>query len=144
MPVEDWHVAVVAERMRQADRDEVLALSGLTPREALDQSLAQAGPRWCGLLDGEPAAIFGVVPVTALSGTGVAWLLGTPLLEKHWRTFAKASRPLADELLARYDVLMNVLHADNRIALRWLEWMGATLRRNGQLVYFELRANHAT
>lgn len=140
MPVEDWHVERVAQEMRPADREEVCALGGLTPRQALDFSLSHNGPRWTGLLDGEPAAIFGVVPMTVLGGGGVAWLLGTPLLETHWRTFARASKPLAAELLARYDELVNVVHAKNCVALRWLEWMGATFTRNGQRIYFELRA----
>lgn len=139
VPVEDWHVEHVATHMRDGDVAECMALGGLTPRQALDQSLASDGLRWTGLLDGEPAAIFGVVPVTLMGGSGVAWLLGTPLMLKHWRTFARQSKPLLRELLDHYDVLLNVVHVDNRVALRWLAWTGARFRRYGHRVYFEIR-----
>ena len=139
VPVEDWHVDYVAKHMREADVAECMALGGLTPRQALEHSLALDGPRWCGTLDCEPAAIFGVVPVTVMGSTGVAWLLGTPLLLQHWRIFARRSKPLLAELLDRYDCLVNVVHVDNRVALRWLEWMGASLVRQEARVFFELR-----
>lgn len=125
--------------MRSADCAEVRALGGLTPRQALEQSLQARGSCWTGLLDGEPAAIFGVCPLTVTGGMGVAWLLGTPLLERHWRTFARYSSARVAELLDRYDVLVNIVHADNRVALRWLAWLGATFTPNGDKVYFELR-----
>jgi len=139
VPVKDWHVEHVARNMREGDACECWALGGLTPRQALDHPLACDGPRWTGMLDGEPAAIFGVVPLTVMGGAGVAWLLGTPLLLKHWRIFARRSKPLLAELLDHYDKLVNVVHADNRVALRWLEWAGARFTYQGQRVFFELR-----
>jgi len=140
VPVELWHVEHVAEHMRDADRHEVLVLGGLTPREALDMSLASTGPRWTALFNGEPAAIFGVASISLMGGTGIAWLLGTALLETHWRAFAKTSRPVIRELLARYDRLINTLHVDNTLSMRWLTWLGASIQLDGHLARFELCA----
>jgi len=139
VPVQGWHADHLATHMRDADARECMALGGLLPRAALEQSLACDGPRWTALMDGEPAAIFGVVPVTAMGGGGVIWLLGTPLLLTHWRTFARLSKPLLRELLARYDSLINVVHVDNCAAIRWLEWVGARIVRQPPRCFFELR-----
>lgn len=140
VPVEAWHVEHVAEHMRQSDRDEVRALNDLSPREALDLSLSHRGEAWTALFDGEPAALFGVVPLSLLGGTAIGWLLGTTLLETHWRAFAKASRERIREVLTRFDVLINITHVDNTLSLRWLAWLGATFDVQGIRVRFELCA----
>lgn len=129
----------IAAQMRQGDRDEILKLNGVTPREGLDVSLAQPGHHWTGLIDGEPVVIFGVVPVTVSGGAAVIWLLGTAAVADNPRTFLRFSRKVVAELLDHYDVLLNIVHADNRVALRWLHWLGATFKRGGDKVYFELK-----
>lgn len=129
----------IAAAMRQADRDEILILNGVTAREGLDVSLAQPGKHWTGMIDGAPVAIFGVVPVTTVGGAAVIWLLGTNAIAHYPRLFARFSRTVVAELLDHYDVLLNIVHADNRVALRWLQWLGATFKRNDDKVYFELR-----
>jgi len=130
--------------MRQGDRDEILALNGVTPRQGLELSLAQPGRHWTGLIDGEPVVIFGVVPVTTVGGAAVIWLLGTAAVSENPRIFLRFSRKAVAELLERYDVLLNIVHADNRVALRWLQWLGATFTRNGDRIYFELRGQRET
>lgn len=139
MPVEAWHVERIAGAMRQADRDEILKLNGVTPRQGLDLSLAQYGKHWTGLVDGVPVAIFGVVPVSVIGGAGVVWLLGANDVMRHRHIFARVSREIVSTLLEDYDVLMNIVHAENRVALRWLAWLGATFKQSGNRVYFEIR-----
>lgn len=125
--------------MRQADRDEILELNGVTPREGLEISLAQPGHHWTGLIDGEPVVIFGVVPVTVSGGAAAIWLLGTAAVTQHSRTFLRFSRKAVTELLGRYDVLLNIVHADNRVAVRWLKWLGATFKYSGNKIFFEIK-----
>lgn len=139
VPVKAWHVEFIAAAMREADRDEILKLNGVTPREGLDISLAQPGRHWTGLIHGAPVVIFGAVPVTTVGGAAVIWLLGTNAVTHYPRIFARFSRKVVAELLDEYDVLLNIVHADNRVALRWLQWLGATFARSDDKVYFELR-----
>lgn len=129
MPVEDWHIAYVAEHMRAVDRKECAVLGDMTGEEALRHSIDAPGQHWCALFDGEPAAIFGVTTDTLLGGgIGTVWLLGTDRLRTDWRAFARASRPVMDAILTRYDAVSNVLLTENRLCMRWLAWLGAEFR----------------
>lgn len=140
VPVEPWHVEAVGSQMRVADVREVWELGGLSPFEAIEQSLAHEGIHFTALFDGEPAAIFGVVHPSILAAVGIPWLLGTPLLERYWRAFAKASRDVMDELKTRYPVMTNVTHAENTLSVRWLRWLGASFDINGIHARFTLCA----
>ena len=140
VPVEPWHIEAVGTQMRADDVREVWELGGLSPREALEQSLAHEGIHFTALFDGEPAAIFGVVHPSLLAAVGIPWLLGTPLLERHWRSFAKASRQVMDELKVMYPVMTNITHAENTLSVRWLRWLGASFEIHGIHARFRLCA----
>lgn len=141
VPVEAWHVEHVAEYMRAADVKECRVLGNLSPREALDLSLSHYGVSWTAMFNGEPAAIFGVVNLSLMGGEGIGWLLGTTILEKHWRAFARASRAIFLDVLKHYDRITNVTHVDNTLSMRWLAWLGATFQIHGQLARFEICAS---
>lgn len=129
VPVEAWHLPYVAERMRAIDARECREIGGVEPLAALERSVASPGPRWTALFDNEPVALFGVTQDTLLGGDiGTAWLLGTDRLQRDWRAFARASKPVVAELLMRYRALSNVLLTDNTLCMRWLAWLGASFR----------------
>lgn len=137
VPVEGWHIDFVAEHMRAVDRKECELIGGMTGMEALRHSIAAPGQRWCALFDGEPAAIFGVTTDTLMGGgIGTVWLLGTDRLRTDWRAFARASRPVMDAILARYDAVSNVLLTENRLCMRWLKWLGASFSVHGPYARF--------
>lgn len=64
-------------------------------------------------------------------GTGIVWLLGTDGLTADWRWFLRASRALLEEHAVGYARLLNVVDARHEQALRWLGWLGFTLRPIG-------------
>jgi hypothetical protein len=111
--------------MRQEDRAEVLAWSGLDPWAALQESVRRSPDCKTATADGRIACMFGVAE--AAPGVGLPWFLGTNLVDRHgshmWRT---APRHLLG-YLDRFPVLMNAVHADNLLALRWLERLGAKI-----------------
>lgn len=139
------HVASIADRMRQADRDEIAAGSGKTPGEALSFSLDKSTLARTALIDGVPEVMFGVGDLNVLAGVGAPWLLGTDAVERHYVAFLRGSIDWRDQLLARYSVLRNVVDVRNRASLRWLQWLGFTLSepillKGHEFRLFELRA----
>lgn len=141
------HIHYVADRMRQADRDEVEAMSGRSPLDALEYSVSKSSGAWCVLFDGIPAAIFGVGDISVLTGTGAPWMLGTDEVERHFRPFLKTSISFRDQLLQRYSTLRNFVDVRNVVSIRWLEWLGFTLLdpitvRGNTFRLFEMRASN--
>jgi hypothetical protein len=141
VPVEPWHIEHVAEHMRAADVKECRVLGDLSPRDALERSVTAPGDCWTAMFDGEPSAIFGVSTDTIMGGgIGTAWLLGSTRLERDWRAFARASRPVLAEIMMRYPVVSNVMLAENILCVRWLKWLGASFRIHGPFARFLLCA----
>lgn len=68
--------------------------------------------------------MFGVVPVSAITGDGLVWLIGTDDIEAHTRAFLMASRAEVALLLEAYSRLFNLIDADNTVSIRWLKWLG--------------------
>lgn len=146
VPADASHIASIAERMRAADVDEVMAASGRTPHEALEISLRKSAIAWTALIDGRPEIMFGAGDLNVLTLTAAPWLLGTDAVAQNYRAFLRGSLDWRDQLLGRYAVLRNVVDDRNEISKRWLRWMGfelsepAALGVNGEMFrLFELR-----
>lgn len=145
IPARPEHLRTIARRMRKADRDEVFAASGKSPREALAYSMRRSAAAWTGLIDGKPEVMFGVADLNVLTQTGAPWLLGTDAVEEHYVAFARRSIRFRDQLLARYAVLRNFVDVRNETSIRWLEWLGSSFSepveiRGHAFLLFELRA----
>lgn len=120
------HIAAIASRARHADRLELWASARQTPAQALLAGMAE-GDAYTGLIDGEPACMFGIVRANLLGGFGVPWLVGTDCVERNARAFLRESRPVFDALRTGYHVLANHVDERNTAAHRWLRWLGFTL-----------------
>jgi hypothetical protein len=141
------HIQLVADRMRQADRDEVEAGSDRTPHGALVYSVENSTGAWTALFDGVPAAIFGVGDINILTRVGAPWMLGTDDLERNFRPFLRTSISFRDQLLQRYSILRNFVDVRNTVSIRWLEWLGFTFLdpitvRGHEFRLFELRSDN--
>lgn len=119
---------LLEDGLRDADLRE-LEVNGQTPRFALEFSLKVSTRAYCILVDGRPAAIFGVADDIRFPGVsaGVVWLLGTPRLLTISRQFLRESRDYLNLLSRGYSVLGNVVHRENTVHIRWLEWLGFTI-----------------
>ena len=124
---EEAHVPHLAERMRQADRDEVWAWRMVTPTEALRGSLASSTLAWTGLLDEEPICMFGAGGGSLTGGVARPWLLGTDRIEEIPATFARMSRVALAQIVAVWPALSNWSDARHERAHAWLEWLGFTM-----------------
>lgn len=121
------HIAPVAARMRQADRNELAASSGRSPTAALELSLFRSADAHTVLLDNIPAGMFGCCVLNVLCRKGSPWFLGTDAIDQNRLAFARASVFWRDQLLSRYDCLTNVIDARNASSIRWLKWLGFTI-----------------
>lgn len=113
----------VAADLRPADRAECAALS-VDPVDALLDGVQFSALAWTAVIDGAPAAVFGVRPAgTLLDDTGTPWLLGTPAVVRYQRAFMRHSAEYIAEMLSAFPHLLNFVHAENTHAVAWLRRM---------------------
>lgn len=131
--------------LRRADREEIDALTGGDPQEALAESVARSSSAWAGLADGTLVCLFGVVPAGV---TGIPWLLGSEAVAAYGRPFLRRNRAYVRAMLAEFPVLTNVVDARNAVSIRWLRWLGFTLGtptpmgvKGLPFIRFEMRAS---
>jgi hypothetical protein len=118
------------ERMRPEDAAEVMASDGFSPVEAIIQSWASSKEAWTARMNGEVAAMYGVVihPAgSALTPVGVAWLLTTVVVDRYPVAFYKKCREVVKELTERYGTLINYTDARYARAVNWAGRLGFTV-----------------
>lgn len=126
LPTVYFDAQYLAPRMRQADVDEVYAMSGVSPLEALEQSVAASPDPRTGFMEGQIACMFGVAehPMTALNSVGIPWLLTSDLISDHSLAFLRGSCDYIQEMRERYALLCNFVDARNTVSIEWLKWLG--------------------
>jgi hypothetical protein len=125
------HVVRLGLDMRRGDADECRAL-GLLPLEAVLESWEASDRATTLLFDGEVAACAGLVlepSETALSRRRAqVWLLTSPLVVERPLEFHRAMKALLQGAAAHADVLWNYVDARYESSLRWLAYLGFTVR----------------
>jgi hypothetical protein len=117
-------LTVIADNLRQSDRDEVALTSGLAPIDALIASWMLSTHAFLVFgRDGVPVAAFGAAPAH-LPGVGAAWMLGTDGILTESRPIARETRKYLDEIAGAYPLLWNYVDARNTTSRRWLRWGG--------------------
>jgi len=73
--------------------------------------------------EGVPYAMFGA---GTNSKEHYIWMLGTYDVEKYKRIFTRHCREWVDYLVKKYGKVYNYVHIENKLAIKWLMWCGAT------------------
>jgi len=94
-----------------------------------------------GLVDGEVACMWGLIPPTILSDTAWLWLLTTDIIAEHKFLFIRHSQRYIEEALKEYPNIIGDVMIDNRPAQRWLKWLGAEFKEPvGKRIPFVIKA----
>jgi hypothetical protein len=118
-------VGALLHGMRAADLAEMHALGQYDAQRLVERSLTNSVLSWAALVDGELAMLFGVAPARGalLGDTGVPWALGTDLVARHGRSLMRRADSYIAQMLRVYPRLFNFVHAENTVAITWLERM---------------------
>jgi hypothetical protein len=121
----------VAARLREEDRQEVLAAGGMDPRIVLPAYIMEGREVYAAGIEsiGRAEVLFGCDPVTGEPQIGVIWLLSTPVLYDYRREFLVTSKRLFAEYHERYELLTNFVDERNVRHIKWLKWLGCHMVR---------------
>ncbi len=137
-------IHALKDKLREADREEILAAGNASSEAALTQSFEGSSLCFCVDIEGSPAALFGIVPESLVGERANVWFLGSGEMKKIRKTFVKLSRKFIDQFLDVYPCLWNLVDSRYHTSVRWLEFCGAqfgkTVKMNGVDFYsFEFR-----
>jgi len=120
-------ILAIKDRLRKEEVQEVWASNNATPEKALTESFKRSSKCYTFLIDGIPAAMFGIAPDSLLSNSASVWFLGTDDMGRAKKTFMVQSRRFINLLLKEYPVLYNFVDYRYKKTLQWLEWCGAKI-----------------
>lgn len=123
VPTSMAHVDLILPHVRAADALELSAL-GVSALEAMLVGIKLSSSTWTGFCDGEAVTMFGVVPISVVTGLGAPWLVSTDKLERYQFAFLRRCRPYLRTMMRAYPDLSNFVDARNTTAIRWLKWLG--------------------
>lgn len=126
VPAIESHVADLAPRLRDADRREVRAAFGRPADAILATGFRNARRCWTVVAGRRPVAMFGVGR-RPQPRVGTAWLLASDELGRFHGQLRREGPYWADVLMVGHDVLANFVLVENRLAIRWLTWLGFEL-----------------
>jgi len=132
------HARVIAASMRERDIAEVRAGWMCEPMEAMQDALEASFYARTLLYDLEPLCIYGLAPLTVLSGAARIWIFASSAIDRHGFAFARGSRRFLPEMFRYCQLATNLIDMDDAPALRWMQWLGGRCvlpgnRHNGRL-----------
>lgn len=123
LPAKVSHISCIAAKVRPDDQRELWDFACVSPAQAMYHGLNQSRIAKTGFINGEAVAMFGVNTVSAVSGVGRVWMIGTTLLDKYAMTFLRRCKPEVEEMFSDYKRLENYIDARNVKAIAWLRWL---------------------
>lgn len=121
------HADYVAANLRQAEIDELKALAGTEPLPSTRACVERSERAWAWLVDGEPAALFGVASRNIIGDKGEPWLLTTDLVDRHPVRFLRSCAIAIENMKGSYPILENWVDARHTVCVKWLGWLGFTV-----------------
>lgn len=116
-------VAEVAANMRAIDVMECKLVADLGPIEALQEAVEISDEAYAAEVEGKVISIFGL-NTSFLGEEGYPWMLSIEGIERHARVVLTVSARYAERWRSKCETLANIVHADNRQAIRYLKWCG--------------------
>ena len=109
--------------LRQADKDEIYALTGATdPAQDLESSLWRSDSCWTVALGDEPIAIFGITE--SEDTTANIWMLGSDKIEDVRWQFLRESKSWLKKISKDFTMLWAFADSRNTKHTDWYEWLG--------------------
>ena len=119
-------VAELSLKMREADAVEIMASNGLTPLQALTQGFIRSESLSI-IHKGELIGMFGVAKVG--EDIGSPWMLGSDKIPEIKKDLLTQALDWVIKTNKQYPLLVNYVDARNKVAMRWLEYLGFTFVR---------------
>lgn len=141
-PSQAGDVPLLAQVMRECDRQELFHSSRKSPEDALAAGLLM-GNCWTVQWGEKVVAMFGICGIP--DRIGMPWMLASDDLLAIRKPFLRECRGVVEGWLERYAYLTNSCWSKNDVHIRWIRWLGFTFEggedRNGE-TFLHFHRNH--
>jgi hypothetical protein len=116
----------VSRRLREADRQEVIANCGVPPELSIPAYSLSAHKPWVGGLksDNLPEIIFGFDPIPFVPYGACCWMVSGDRIYDHAPFIMWISRRVFDHAHETYPLLTNFIDERNTRHIAWIKWLG--------------------
>jgi hypothetical protein len=127
----------LGSRLRGVDKLEARLTNKWAPADAIRNSIMLSTKWWIGTINGQEEMAVGVAPLPGSDGWAAPWLLSTDkfMFGAASRDFLKRSRLFVDEAADGYDMLFNIVSANNHDSIRWLRFAGFDIKKEDPHVF---------
>lgn len=137
-------LAYLADHMREMDVRECRLTAHMGPAEALRESVDISLWSYAALVDETPVCAFGLASDGILSDEAAPWMLCAEGIERHAKAVLIFAKRFIAQMQENFERLVNVVHADNRSAIRFIKWCGFELGESMTIagepfIWFEMR-----
>ena len=116
-------IKYLAPRLRNEDKQEIIASTGLKPYEALLKGYLENVIVFTIVnTKNKPVGIFGINDCG--NGLGAIWLVATNKLKDIQYPFLRENKKVIDFLNTKYKILWNFVDCRNSLHIKWLKWCG--------------------
>jgi len=124
-------INTVASNMCEADVTELSLSDGLNPLAALQRACEKSHEvNTMVSPSGELLGMFGLSFID--EHTGSPWMLSTGKLNKYYIQFLRSSHNWVIEANNKRNLLVNYVHVENKLAIKWLQFLGFSFLRELQ------------
>lgn len=116
------HAAAIAPHLRRYD--DLEGVLNLAAVQVIRDSIRRSAEAYTWMVQGRPAAIFGVVPTAIVGGDGELWVVTTPIVERDVRTFWLGSKIFVAQMERRYPRLVACVDERFVVSANWLRKLG--------------------
>lgn len=127
-PYKEDDISILASTICEADATEVLLSDGLEPLKAIQNACNKSyevntmvSP------DGKLLGMFGLSYIDDYVGS--PWMLSTGQLNKYYVQFLRSSHNWVVEANNKRSLLVNYVHVENKLAIKWLRFLGFSFLR---------------
>lgn len=121
------HLDYLIENIRDQDREEIEASSGVPYQATLKRIEKYCENIWVAKVDDDIIALFGIECSSEITKTGIPWFISTKDILKHKIIFIKHCKEVFEIISENYLNLVNYVDERNDLAKSWLKWLGFTL-----------------
>ena len=112
-------------------------------QQALSHCLRRSDAIWAGFVDDEFVCTWGFITPTLISEQAYLWLHVTDKIVGHEFLFVRHSQMWIQQMLIDYPIIKGHTQVENRRAVRWLRWLGATFHEEEDgVMAFTIRKGH--